>query len=417
MVITFVMDTFGDLNNGTTCTCMRTARVLLSHGHEVRVIAYIPAAAKAKDLEGYKILRCRKVTVPVFDNLITKEGMTFADADEKDIAEFIKGSDIVHCYLPFLIERKARRVARVMGIPVTSAMHMQPENVSYALHLGKCTLVNNIIYKLIYNWMYRYTRHVHTPSEMMKDQMIKHHYPNAIHAISNGVASAFVPKTTEKPDSLKDKYVILMIGRYAGEKRQDLIIKAIGKSKYNDRIQLILAGQGPLEKKLRKLSRKYLKNPCIFGFHAQEDLIPIIRYSDLYIHASDAETEAISCIEAFSCGKVPIISDSPLSATNHFALDSRCLFKAGNSDSLRDRIDYFIQHPEVKATLEGQYADYGKTFAIDNCVMLLEEMFKDEIEDERKDVQEGKVFNTSRKERRRLKKTAKKIGLAHPIIM
>jgi glycosyltransferase involved in cell wall biosynthesis len=134
-----------------------------------------------------------------------------------------------------LIERKARRVARVMGIPVTSAMHMQPENVSYALHLGKCTLVNNIIYKLIYNWMYRYTRHVHTPSEMMKDQMIKHHYPNAIHAISNGVAPAFIPKPTEKPDSLKDKYVILMIGRYAGEKRQDLIIKAIGKSKYNDR--------------------------------------------------------------------------------------------------------------------------------------------------------------------------------------
>jgi hypothetical protein len=92
MVITFVMDTFGDLNNGTTCTCMRTARVLLSHGHEVRVIAYIPAAAKAKDLEGYKILRCRKVTVPVFDNLITKEGMTFADADEKDIASSSKAA-------------------------------------------------------------------------------------------------------------------------------------------------------------------------------------------------------------------------------------------------------------------------------------------------------------------------------------
>jgi glycosyltransferase involved in cell wall biosynthesis len=76
--------------------------------------------------------------------------------------------------------------------------------------------------------------------------------------------------------------------------------------------------------------------------------LKIINYSDLYVHASDAESEAISCIEAFSCGKVPIISDSKVSATNHFALDPRCLFKAGKSESLRERIEYFIQHPEAK---------------------------------------------------------------------
>lgn len=411
MVITFVMDSFGDLNNGTTCTCMRTARLLQKHGHEVRIIGYIPSTAKEADLAGYQILRCKKWVIPVFEDLVEKEGMTFADCDYKSIADFIKGSDIVHLFLPFIIEQKVRKVAKSLDIPVTSAMHMQPESISYAIGLGKIKWVNSFIYSLIYRWLYRYTRHVHTPSEMMKDQMEMNHYSNEIHVISNGVDSKFHPIDVEKPTELKDKFVILMIGRYANEKREDLIIKAIGKSKYNDKIQLILAGQGPIEKKLRKLSKKYLKNPCIFGFHSQEELLKLINYSDLYIHASDAESEAISCIEAFSCGKVPIISDSKISATNHFALDKRCLFKAGDYLSLRDQIDYFIEHPEEKKELEAKYVEYGKEFEIEHCVYRLEEMFKKEIEDHAKEKEAGTCFYTNRKEEKEIAKIKKELGI------
>ena len=38
------------------------------------------------------------------------------------------------------------------------------------------------------------------------------------------------------------------------------------------------------------------------------------------MHSADAEIEAISCIEAFACGNVPIIANSPNSATKQFAL-------------------------------------------------------------------------------------------------
>ena len=42
-----------------------------------------------------------------------------------------------------------------------------------------------------------------------------------------------------------------MIGRYSNEKRQDVLIDAISKSKYADKIQLVLAGKGPEEKKYK----------------------------------------------------------------------------------------------------------------------------------------------------------------------
>lgn len=408
MVITFVIDLFGSTNNGTTVTCMRAAEFLKKQGHKIKVIAFIPA--DHADLSDYEVFSCERIKVPVFDNLILSNGMCFAKADEKKIADFIKDSDVVHLLLSLGLERKVRRIAEVMGITVTGAFHVQPENISYNIRLEKVGFVNNFIYTLFRRTMYRYIRHVHTPSLMMEDQMKKHKYKNVIHPISNGVASAFKPLKIEKPEELKDKYLILMVGRYSGEKRQDLIIKAIGHSKYNDKIQLILLGQGPRLKEYTKLSNKYLKNPCIFAFKKQPELIKTINCCDLYVHASDAESEAISCIESFSCGLVPVISDSKVSATNHFALDQRCLFKKGDYKSLMKRIEYFYEHPEVKAELSDKYIEYGKTFALETCMQKLEDMFIQAYKDHQEDLKMNRTYHTDYFERRRLKKVAKKIG-------
>ena len=414
MVITLVIDNFGSTNNGTTVTCMRTASYLQSRGHEVRIIAHIPE--EHDDLSMYRILNCPRYHIPVFDKLILDNGMVLAYGDVKKIAEFIKGSDVVHLLLPFHLESQVRKVAKVMNIPVTSAFHCQPENVSYNIHLGHVQLVNSLIYRLFRKWLYRYTRHVHTPSEMMADQMVLHHYKNVIHAVSNGISPAFFPEKVEKDERLKGKFVILMVGRYSGEKRQDLLIKAIGKSRYNDKIQLVLCGQGPLRKKYEKLSRKFLKNPCLFLFLDQARLKKLINMADLYVHASDAESEAISCIEAFACGLVPVISDSPVSATNHFALDEKCLFKAGDYRSLKERIEYFYEHPKEKEELSRKYVEYGKTFALDKCISQLETMFVQAIADDKEDRRLSRDYFTSGKERRRLKKIAKEIGIEKPVI-
>ena len=418
MVITFVVDMIGATNNGTTVTAMRTAEILKKHGHVVRFIAFVPK--DHSDLTNFDIFGVdTKLNFGIFNPLIDDNGMYLAKLSNDDfprIRKFLEGSDIVHLMMPFKLEMQVRLVAKAMGIPVSSAMHVQPENVSYNIKMGHSHLINSIIYALFNTWMYHYIQNIHTPSMMMKDQMIKHHYRNDIFPISNGVSSKFVPTPTQKPDNLKDKFVILMIGRLSGEKRQDLIIKAIGKSKFNGDIQLILCGQGPKKKAYTKLSEKYLKNPVIYKFVPQEELLKIINYCDLYIHASDAESEAISCIEAFSCGKVPVISDSKLSATNHFALDERCLFKAGNYKSLMERIEYFYQHREVLAQLGPKYSEYGKTFDLDTCVFKLEKMFVKAIADDKADKANHRAYYTSFRERRRLRKVSKKAGIDHPLV-
>ncbi len=70
--------------------------------------------------------------------------------------------------------------------------------------------------------------------------------------------------------------------------------------------------------------------------------------SDLYVHAADVEIEAIACLEAVASGLVPVIADSPLSATSQFALDHRSLFEAGNVAILAERIDWWYEHATAR---------------------------------------------------------------------
>lgn len=116
-----------------------------------------------------------------------------------------------------------------------------------------------------------------------------------------------------------------------------------------------------------------------FGFYPKPELLELIAMSDLYVHTSDAEIEAMSCMEAFACGRVPVIADSSKSATPQFALDRRSLFEAGNSSDLADRIDYWLEHPEERAQMEIAYAELAKQYNLDACVRQVEAMFEQAI--------------------------------------
>ena len=84
---------------------------------------------------------------------------------------------------------------------------------------------------------------IHCPSPFIAGQLKEHGYQAKLHIISNGVSDEFYPRVRQKEPELAHKFVILMIGRYSEEKRQDVLIEAVKRSAHSHRIQLILAGQ------------------------------------------------------------------------------------------------------------------------------------------------------------------------------
>ena len=368
--ILFVIETYFTHNNGTSISAQRFAEELRKRGHEVRILT---AGEPADDIYAMKKLR-----IPFFQPLIEKHGFMFARKNKRIIREAVAWADIVHCYMPFSLENSAKREADRQNKPATTAFHIQPQNITSSLMLGKTDWANELCFKLFHHFTYKHFTHIHTPSQFMADEIIKRGYKAKIYPISNGIQSDFQYMKRAKSPQFQDKILIMMVGRLAGEKRQDVLINAIPYSKYGDKIQLVLAGNGPNYKKYYKLGQK-LKNKPIFTYYTKEELMDTLAQCDLYVHASDMESEAISCIEAFATGLVPVIANSDLSATRQFSLDERSLFKAGDPKDLARAIDYWLDHPKEKADMEKVYAQSAKKYCIDNSIAKFEEMLYDAI--------------------------------------
>ena len=372
MKILLVIDTYDTNNNGTSISAQRFAAVLREHGNEVRILTTGEPAPDKFVLKEFK--------VPLFNDLIHSHGFQFAQVDLDIIREAVAWADIVHCMMPFALETATKLIADQMHKPSTAAFHIQPENMTSSIGLGKAERINDSFYQ-VFNWtLYSRFTHIHTPSQFMADELVKHGYKAKIHVISNGIDPSFVYTKCPKDPQYEGKILIVMVGRLSGEKRQDVIINAVPFSKYADRIQLVFAGKGPKYDEYVELG-KQLKNPPQFVFLSKPELIDLLLHTDLYVHASDMESEAISCIEAFATGLVPVIANSEDSATPQFALDGRSLFAPGRPKDLARAIDWWLDHPDEKAKMEREYAEAAKKYDIDTSVRLCEQMFREAIEE------------------------------------
>lgn len=370
MKITIVCDVLGAENNGTTIAAMNLIRAMENRGHEVTVVC---SDEDKKGKEGYVIMP--KLNLGPVNNYINKNGVSLSRANKKVLEPVIKNSDIVHIMIPFMLGTAAVRLCKKYDIPVTAGFHCQAENFTSHIFLKNNSLANQMTYLRFYRSVYRYVDAVHYPTEFIRNvfEQAVHQRTNG-YVISNGVGERFKPIKTEKPPEFSNKFVILFSGRYSKEKSHSVLIDAAALSKHSDEIQLVFAGDGPLKQKLKEQSKK-LANMPLFNFFPHDQMLNVLNYADLYVHPAEIEIEAIACMEALACGQVPVIADSPRSATVKFALDERNLFKNRDPEDLAEKIDFFIENPDVLEKYRERYKGIVAEFSQEACMDKMEKMF------------------------------------------
>lgn len=374
MKIAYVIDQYDNQNNGTSVSAFRFAHYLRARGHDVRIVA---TGKQSPD----------KFVVPTasfgpLNPVFRVHGMAFGLPNRAVLEKAFEGVDVVHMFLPFRLCRGARKVARQVGVPHMAAFHCQPENITYNIGLKHLSFAAHYLYWSFRQRFYRYIRDIHCPSRFIAQQLEKHGYGAKLHVISNGVDEAFGPMDIPRPPEWMDKFVILMVGRLAAEKRQDLVIRAAMQSKYADRIQLVFLGKGPKHRYYQRLGRG-LKNRPVFKYVSQSEIVQIYNQCDLYVHAAEAEIEAIVCLEAIASGLVPVIADSNKSAARQFALDERSLFKNKDAADLASKIDFWIEHPEERAQMREKYLHEADDYRIDKSIDRIEEVYARMVAEQR----------------------------------
>lgn len=366
MKVLLVVNEFYAKTNGLSISTQRFYDEFIKLGIDVRVLS-----GKVYGKADYALA---KKELHPFEGLIEKQGYVFAKVNKQVIREGVAWADIVHLEEPFFIETETAKIAKRMGKIITGTYHLFPENIVSSIHLGHCRILNYWINLWFRSMSYKYCSFIQCPTQTVMDRLKTNNYKAKMEVITNGIPPERIIERTEKPDELKDKFVILSVGRYSVEKNQKTLLKALALSKHNKDIEVYLAGQGPLKKKYEKLGRK-LPNYPHFQFMKREELMVLTSYSDVIVHCADVEVEGMSLMEGFAGGAVPIIADARLSATSQYAITENNKFKARNPKSLAERIDYWFEHQDELKEASARYQAWAKELTVEKSAIRMKEIW------------------------------------------
>ena len=371
MKILIVINDYLNKSNGMCISTQRFVEEFRAAGHEVRIAT--------NDRYGALDYPLGVVRIPVFSGIIEKEGFTFARADMRTIRKAVAWADVVHVEDPFLVCRLAAREARRAGKPVTGTFHLYPENMTYAVRLGEIDPVNRCFLRSFVSGVYNRCLCVQCPTAQVRDRLAEVGATAKLEVISNGIAQAFIDAgirrlevseaspaqqacAANSPGVLR----VLSVGRFAPEKNQATLLEAIAQAKHGGQMRVTLAGKGPIEAELRKKAADLGLN-VDFGFFEQDKLRDLMCANDVYVHCADVEVEGMSCMEAFACGCVPVISDASLSSTKAYALTEHNIFLHANAVDLAVKLDWLYENRFDLAALSRQYIEYAQGLGVHGC--------------------------------------------------
>ena len=108
---------------------------------------------------------------------------------------------------------------------------------------------------------------------------------------------------------LATKFVIGTVGRFAGFKRIDRLIKAFAKMRNKENCRLLLVGNGPLRKDLESLVEKEgVANLTRFTSY-QENVSPFQDIMDVCVYPSKNEPFGLVAVESLALGKMVLVFD------------------------------------------------------------------------------------------------------------
>ncbi len=362
--IAVVIDVYDEASGGGIVSTRRFT-ALLRRRHDVVVVSTGQPAPGKVVLPGFYVPFARRLM----------DGMRFVFAWPRGdvLAQALAGADIVHVQLPLLLGIRAVALARRMGLPVLATFHLQPENLLYNLGI-RSRLLAGLLHRCFIRCVYNRCAAVICPTAFAESELRRFGLAVPTHVVSNGVLPRFRPVVHHREPDLAGRFVVLSVGRLARDKRHDVLIEAVLASRHRDRIQLVLAGRGPLQQEVERRAAR-LPVPPRIGYVSDDALIRWLNLADLYVHPSEVELEGMAVLEAMACGLPVLVADAATSAARHFAISEHFLFRANDPVHLASRIDHWIEHPRELAAARRVYLEKASHYRIEESVRRLEAIY------------------------------------------
>jgi 1,2-diacylglycerol 3-alpha-glucosyltransferase len=291
---------------GVTISVDTLRRGLESLGHEVWVFA--PSFRDAAP-DGPRVVRYPSIpaaTYPEFSLAIP------FSARARDVVRRVD-FDVFHAHHPFLLGPVALRLARRRRRPLIFTYHTRYEKYAHYVPVTR-SLVEAAAVGLSTRFAARADT-VIAPSSVIRDDLRRRGVRTAITIVPTGVdVTRFRPgdqRAARQALGLPlDDPVVLYVGRLDREKSVDRVLLAFDRvAGIVPHARLVLVGHGTEAERLRRAAACLAAGDRVrfLGVRAHDETVVCYQAADVFVFASETETQGLVLAEAASCG-VPAVS-------------------------------------------------------------------------------------------------------------
>jgi 1,2-diacylglycerol 3-alpha-glucosyltransferase len=225
--------------------------------------------------------------------------------------------------------------------------------------------------------------HIIAPSEYVKEELISFGVKKPITVIPNGVnIKKFKPA---KNNHLREKLglktsdkIVLCVSRLAREKSIDFLIRAFADFvKKNKNVYFVIAGDGPERKNLEKLIGKLhvKKRIFILGHIPYAEIAEVYNGADVFIFASQTETEGMIVPEAMSSG-LPVLAVRDRVFEQFIGSRKEGILVKKNIKDFNENLERLLQNPRLRAEIAKNARKKIEKFSLDRIAKKFETLYK-----------------------------------------
>lgn len=287
---------------GVTTSVETLRRGLESRGHEIWVFAPRFRARAAAD--GPRVVRYPSIPAATYPEFAL--AVPFAPRITRRVRRL--GVDVFHAHHPFLLGPAARRLARHQGRPLVFTYHTRYDKYAHYVPFRRA-LVEDAAVRLSTRFAAAADA-VIAPSRVIRDELVARGVSTPIAVVPTGIDLArFRPgdgAAARRELGLDPReFIILYVGRLDREKSVDRVLLAFERVAGTlTRARLVLVGQGTQADELRRrAARASVSERVTFLGVRPHDTLPIYyQAADLFVFASETETQGLVLAEAAACG-------------------------------------------------------------------------------------------------------------------
>lgn len=373
--------------NGISQFTRNLAQGLAARGHTVGIIAASPNGKRNIEFEGdVTVYRTRAVVFPFYQNV------RMSVAPQVEVRRIVKDfkPDVMHTQLLLGIGQAMMGVSERYRIPMVSTSHAMPENLMDNLkHLSAFSRPINYMLREYGRRFHNRADVITSPTQSAIDGFGKHaeKIKKPLRVISNGIdLSTFKPGTM--PASLYKKYhlptdkpLLVYIGRLDAEKHADVVIHTVAKVLQQQDIHLMVIGYGLEEQNLKQMADDLgiAEHITFGGYVPEEDKIELVKAGTVFVHASPAELQCISALEAMAAGM-------PFVGVNAGALPELCqdgrngyTFELDDSSEAANHVLKILQNNSLREAFGAESIKIAHMHDMQHTLDEFEKVYKEAI--------------------------------------